>query len=42
MINVDMPTKEGITLATSGKYCEDNIKVTPSFEVEDSQSNALI
>lgn len=42
MINVDMPTKEGITLATSGKYCEDNIKVTPSFEVEDSQANALV
>ena len=42
MINVDMPTKEGVTLATSGKYCEDNIKVTPSFEVEDSQANALI
>ncbi len=30
MINVNMTSTEGVTLATSGKYCEDNIKITPT------------
>lgn len=29
MINVEMTNKSGVTLATNGKYCADNIKVTP-------------
>ncbi len=30
MINVDMTSTEGVTLATAGKYCAENIKVTAS------------
>lgn len=29
MIDVEMTNKSGVTLATNGKYCADNIKVTP-------------
>ncbi len=32
MINVNMTSPEGVTLATGGKYCADNVKVTPTFE----------
>lgn len=31
---VNMPNKEGVTLATQGKYCEENIEVVPTFETE--------
>lgn len=33
MINVNMTEKAGVTLATAGKYCADNVKVTPSAEI---------
>ena len=33
MINVNMTGKAGVTLATAGKYCADNVKVTPSAEI---------
>ena len=33
MINVNMTDKAGVTLATAGKYCADNVKVTPSAEI---------
>lgn len=29
MIDVEMTNKSGVTLATNGKYCADNIKITP-------------
>lgn len=29
MIDVEMTNKSGVTLVTNGKYCADNIKVTP-------------
>lgn len=29
MINVEMTNKSGVALATNGKYCADNIKITP-------------
>ena len=31
MINVNMTSHDGVTLATSGKYCADNINVKPNF-----------
>lgn len=33
MINVNMTDKAGVTLATAGKYCADNVKVTPSADI---------
>lgn len=30
-INVNMISPDGVTLATSGKYCEDNVQVVPTF-----------
>ena len=33
MINVNMTNKAGVTLATAGKYCADNVKVTPSADI---------
>ena len=36
---VNMPNKEGVTLATEGKYCAENIKVVPTFEM--SEGNTL-
>lgn len=33
MINVNMTDKAGVTLATAGKYCADNVKVTPSAAI---------
>ena len=33
MINVNMTGKAGVTLATAGKYCADNVKVTPSADI---------
>ena len=33
MININMTNKAGVTLATAGKYCADNVKVTPSAEI---------
>ncbi len=36
MINVNMTSSDGVTLNTSGKYCEDNIKVTPTFDISDN------
>lgn len=32
MINVQMTSPEGVTLATSGKYCSDNVSVTPVLQ----------
>lgn len=33
MININMTNKAGVTLATAGKYCDQNIKVTPSADI---------
>lgn len=33
MINVNMTDKAGVTLATAGKYCADNVKVTPLADI---------
>lgn len=33
MINVNMTDKAGVTLATAGKYCDQNVKVTPSADI---------
>ena len=33
MINVSMADKNGVTLATAGKYCSQNVKVTPSADI---------
>lgn len=33
MINVNMTNKAGVTLATAGKYCDQNVKVTPSADI---------
>ena len=33
MININMTNKAGVTLATAGKYCADNVKVTPSADI---------
>lgn len=33
MINVSMTDKNGVTLATAGKYCDQNVKVTPSADI---------
>lgn len=34
MIDVEMTNKSGVTLATNGKYCDDNIKIVPKFNEE--------
>ena len=34
MIDVEMTNKSGVTLATNGKYCADNIKIVPKFNEE--------
>ena len=33
MINVNMTNKAGVTLATAGKYCDQNVKVIPSADI---------
>lgn len=33
MINVSMTDKNGVTLATAGKYCDQNVNVTPSADI---------
>ena len=33
MININMTNKAGVTLATAGKYCDQNVKVTPSADI---------
>nr|WP_294038610.1 hypothetical protein [uncultured Ruminococcus sp.] len=34
MINVEITNKSGVTLATNGKYCADNIRIMPKFNEE--------
>lgn len=34
MISVEMTNKNGVTLATNGKYCADNIRIVPKFNEE--------
>lgn len=36
---INIPNREGVTLATQGKYCAENIKVVPTFEM--SEGNTL-
>lgn len=39
---VNMPNKEGVTLATQGKYCKENIEVVPTFETENTLNQYLL
>ena len=38
---VNMENKSGVTLATQGKYCTENIEVVPTFEMGGSASSKL-
>lgn len=42
MINVNMDSPDGVTLATSGKYCEDNIEVKQTFLQDDTVTPELL
>ena len=41
-INVNMTSADGVTLATSGKYCADNIRVKQTFLVGDTVTSGTL
>ena len=42
MINIEMNKTSGVTLATAGKYCEENIKVTPLLQQKQASENGEV